>query len=174
MSEYPQLPQPGDFAVLPISGPVGKLIALGERLNGDAFTQYQHAVVYVGNGQTMGAYPGGAHIRPLPAQENGWLWSHVNLTEAERAAIVNSALACQGIRYSALDYFALAAHRLEIPAPGLRDYIEDTRHLICSQLVDFCYMSAGVHLFNDNRWPGYVTPASLAFVIEHPEGIVRG
>jgi hypothetical protein len=34
--------------------------------------------------------------------------------------------------------------------------------MICSQLVDFCYAKAGVRLFADNRWEGYVTPADLA------------
>lgn len=173
--------QIGDFAVIPVAGSVGRLISLGEWLNGSAFGHYDHAEVYVGMadanaplGYTMGAYPGGAALVPVSQNQIGWLWStgHIALTEVQRAAIVDNALACKGIPYSALDYFALAAHRLHIPSPGLRDYIQDTRHLICSQLVDLCYCNAGVHLFSDGRWPGYVTPADLAYVIRHPEGIV--
>lgn len=162
-------PQPGDFAVIPISGPVGTLISIGEFLNGSGFGRYDHAEIYVGNNMTLGAYPGGASLVPVPVVQDGWLWStgHIQLTEAQRAAIVNNAMACKGIPYSALDYFALAAHHFHIPAPDLKNYIQSSKHMICSQLVDFCYMNAGVHLFNDNRWPGYVTPADLAQVILH-------
>jgi hypothetical protein len=171
-------PQPGDFAVLPIQGQVGKLISIGEWLDGSGFTDYDHAVIYVGGNQTMGAYPGGAALEtlpfPIPDVSDGWLWStgHITLSDVQRTQIVANALACKNIPYSALDYFALAAHRLDIPVPGLKHYIGDTGHLICSQLVDLCYDKAGVHLFNDERWPGYVTPANLADVILHPDTIV--
>jgi hypothetical protein len=171
----------GDFAVIPISGNVGKLISFGEWLNGDGFGAYDHAEIYVGMadanaplGYTMGAYPGGATLVPVPQDQTGWLWStgHINLTDDQRSKIVQNALACKGIPYSGLDYFALATHRLHVPAPFLKTYIASTKHLICSQLVDLCYDNAGVHLFNDNRWPGYVTPADLANVILHPEQVV--
>lgn len=170
---------PGDYACRNMGGTPGKLISVGEWLNGNGFSIYDHAEVYVGladkagpYGYTMGAYPGGAHLVALQECQvaepgkYGFLWSSgkILLTDAERTAIVSCAMACKGIPYSALDYFALAAHRLHIPVPGLRDYIKDTRHLICSELVDFCYMTAGVHLFH-NVWQGYVTPAMLANLI---------
>lgn len=166
--------QPGDFICLPIAGEVGKLISIGEWLNGDAFGRFDHAEIYVGMadpnaplGYTMGAYPGGARLYPVPGNQEGWLWSSgkIALTDAQRAAIVLKALSCKGVPYSAADYFALAAHRLHIPAPHLKEYIASSGHMICSQLVDWCYMEAGVHLFEDGRWPGYVTPADLAALI---------
>jgi cell wall-associated NlpC family hydrolase len=169
-------PQPGDFAVIPIPGAAGKLISIGEWLNGDGFGDYDHAEIYVGNNQTIGAYPGGAALLGLPEIQSGWLWStgHITLTDAERAGIVSQAMACRGVPYSSLDYFALAAHRLHIPAPLLKNYVASTKHMICSQLVDYCFMQAGVHLFTDGRWPGYVTPANLAAVINgNGTGIVR-
>jgi hypothetical protein len=120
----------------------------------------------------MGAQPGGARLAPLRlAQYTGkdadWLWSSgkIKLTDDQRRAIVAQALACKGIPYSAADYFALAAHRLHIPAPQLKDYISTSQHMICSQLVDWCYLNSGVHLFSDGRWVGYVTPADLAGLI---------
>jgi hypothetical protein len=171
--------QPGDFCCVPISGPVGKLISLGEWLDGSGFTRYDHAEIYVGmadaNGQhgyTFGAYPGGATLVPLqqPAQQlSGALWSsgHILLTPDQRTLIVNNALALKGTPYSSLDYFAIAAHRFNLPLPLLKEYVASTKHMICSQLVDYVYMESGIHLFNDGRWPGYVTPANLAVVIEN-------
>src|SRR5215469_4917221 len=161
------MPEIGDFAVIPISGPVGKLISIGEWLNGSAFGAYDHAEIYMGNNQTMGAYPGGAHLVDLPQDQTGWLWStgHITLTEVQRNNIYLNAMECQGIPYGWADYFYLAALRLHLPAPGYKAYMSDPKYLICSQLVDYCYMKSGVHLFNNNRLPGAVTPADLAKVI---------
>jgi hypothetical protein len=39
--------------------------------------------------------------------------------------------------------------------------------MICSQLVDEAYLRAGVHLFDDGRDPGDVTPGDLLYVIAH-------
>ena len=172
-------PQPGDYACRQMGGEAGKLISIGEFLDGDGFSIYDHGEIFVGSpdknapyGYTMGAYPGGAKLVPLQFDQlnngNGFLWSagHIPLTDAQRAVIVSFTVACKGIPYSAADYFALVAHRLHIPVPGLKQYIASSGHMICSQLVDYCYMRAGVHLFTDGRWPGYVTPADLANLLE--------
>lgn len=173
-------PQPGDFACVHTRGNTGVLITIGEFLNGTPDTSwYDHACIYVGSadaqapyGYVMGAQPGGARLDPLrQAQYSGkdadWLWSSgkIKLTDPQRKGIVASALACKGIPYSAADYFALAAHRFHIPVPALKAYIQNSKHLICSQLVDFCYLNNNVHLFNDGRWEGDVTPADLAGLI---------
>jgi hypothetical protein len=65
------------------------------------------------------------------------------------------------VGYSYLDYVALAFHSLHIPFPGLKNYIASTRHMTCSQLVDQAEKDAGVQLFKDGRWPGYVMPSDL-------------
>lgn len=173
-------PEPGDFAVVAVGGAGGVLIGLGERLNGDAFSAYQHAFVYVGDGYVIEAESGGARRR----QVNGWpdrpefvtpgqltAWSTGQLgpltpSADQRTRICAAAEGYVGTPYSWLDYFAIAAHRLHLPVPGLKGYIASTGHMICSQLVDQCYADAGVHLFADGRWPGYVTPADLAALIE--------
>lgn len=171
--------QPGDFCVVPISGAVGKLISFGEWLNGSAFADYDHAEIFVGNpagysqslyGYTLGAYPGGAEVLPLasaPKQIPNSLWSagYFYLSDHDREIIVSSALALKGTPYSALDYFALAAHHFHLPVPLLKHYIDSTKHMICSQLVDYVYLEANIHLFEDGRWPGFVTPADLAKLI---------
>jgi len=171
------MPDVGDFCCIPIKGAVGRLISLGEWVNGDGFGDYDHAEVYVGMpdinapyGYTFGAYPGGAAYVPLscPADKlPGAVWStgRIELTATQRADILKYCAASKGIGYSAADYFALAAHRLHFPAPGLKHYIASSGHMICSQVVDFIYMKSKKYLFNDNRWPGYVTPAELAKLI---------
>lgn len=173
------LPEPGDFACVHTAGDTGMLITIGEYLNrdGSRASYFDHAEIYIGQpdsaapyGYTMGAYPGGARLVPLSQSQvadsisPGHLWStgKITLTGEQRQRIVALALACQGIGYSWADYLALAAHRLHVPVPGLKEYIASSGHMICSQMVDWCYMQAGVHLFTDGRWPGYVTPAALA------------
>jgi hypothetical protein len=172
-------PQIGDFACVHEKGDTGTLITIGQFLNGSHTEWYDHACVYVGmpdkdapQGYVMGAQPGGARLAPVryaqyTGKDNNWLWStgKIEMTSAQRAQIVVNALACKGIGYSPADYFALAAHRLKIPAPQLKDFIADSGHMICSQLVDWCYLKAGVHLFTDGRWEGYVTPSDLAGLI---------
>lgn len=174
----------GDLVCTPIGGETGDLIDLGEWLCGDGFHKWAHTELYVGEidgvPSTFSAYPGGATTRPLPpvAEQVDWLWStgHIELTDEQRQGIVATALSLKGTPYSALDYFALAGHHLHIPDPDheLEDYIKSTKHMICSQICDYAYMMNGVHLFNDNRWAGYVMPADIGKVILHPEGIVYG
>jgi hypothetical protein len=164
-------PRPGDFAAVPVHGEVGRLIAFGEKLNGDkAFGKYQHALVYLGEGNVLQAQPGGAVIVPKPIVVDGiWSTGVIDIPDAKRARVPDLAQRFVGVPYSALDYFALAAHRLSIPVPGLRGYIGSTRSMICSQLVDEFMLELGIHLFRDGRWPGYVTPAALAGRLLYPE-----
>lgn len=173
-------PVPGDFACIHTRGDVGTLITIGQFLNGTPdYSWWDHACIFVGGadvaspyGYVMGAQPSGARLDPLrQAQFTGkdadWLWSSgkLKLTDDQRRAIVAQAIACKGIGYSWADYLALAAHRFHIPAPHLKNYIASSKSMICSTLVDFCYMNAGVKLFDDGRWQGDVTPADLASLL---------
>lgn len=162
-------PQPGDFAVVRLDGRVGRLIRLGQWLNGDGFADYEHAFVYVGDRMVVEAEPGGARWTPLAAYGGRpilWSTGRIDLTGAQRNSVVAAAERYVDTPYSFLDYLELSAHRLRLPLPGLRRYIADSRHLICSQLVDQAYADVGVHLFRDGRWPGYVTPADLAKLVQ--------
>jgi len=149
-----------------MDGGVGRLIRIGQWLNGDGFADYEHAFVYLGGGQLVEAQPGGAELRPLSVYDGRpalWSTGRYALTDAQRAAIAAAARGYIGVPYSAADYVALAAHRFHLPVgPLIKGYVASSRHMICSQLVDQCYLDAGVHLFSDGRWPGYVTPADLA------------
>jgi hypothetical protein len=157
-------PIAGDFGVVHMDGDSGKWIHIGEMLNGDGFANYEHAFVYVGNGMIVEAEPGGAQLAKYHYENVLWSTDRIALSNEERFMICNSARSYVGVPYSAADYFAIAAKRLKLGVlvPGLKAYVASSKHMICSQLVDQCYSDAGVHLFQDGRWPGYVTPAALA------------
>ncbi|MCC9311671.1 hypothetical protein LN042_32180 [Kitasatospora sp. RB6PN24] len=149
-----------------ITGEVGRLIRIGQWLNGDGYADYEHAFILVGDDMVVEAQPGGARQTPLATYQDRpirWSSGRVPLTNDQRAAIVSAAHRYLGVPYSFLDYLALATHRFRLPGNGLlKGFVADTRHQICSQLVDQCYRDAGVNLFSDGRWTGYVTPADLA------------
>jgi cell wall-associated NlpC family hydrolase len=147
-----------------VSGAVGIGIRIGQWLNGDGFKNYEHAFIYIGAGQIVEAEPGGARVAQLDEYRGRKIaWSTITLTDPQRARVVMEARvqASNKVGYSYLDYLAIAAHRFHLPIPGLRSYIANSGHQICSQLVDWCWNKADVHLFRDNRWEGYVDPEEL-------------
>jgi hypothetical protein len=161
-------PLPGDFCCCNVAGDIGGFIHLGQKLSGGPYSQYEHVFVYIGDGLAVQAEPGGAkEVKcPNPARQ---LWStgSIKPTDDERRRIVTSArmYAQSKVPYSFLDYAAIFAHQEHLNLPGVRQYISHTGHMICSQLVDQCYFNAGHHLFIDGRWPGYVRPSDMAWVI---------
>ena len=160
---------PGDFRLMPVAGGVGKFIRFGQWSIGDKSVPYQHAHVYLGNNLFMDAEPGGANIRNYPdldAPNTFWSTDIIMLNDTQRSFIVDAAYGYKGTPYSFLDYEAILLHHLRIPIPDLQNYIKTHKHMICSQLVDRCYQDAGIHLFKDNRWPGYVTPADLYWMLK--------
>lgn len=162
-------PGPGDFGLVAITGRVGTLIRVLQWLNGDGWSGYQHAFVVLDDGTLLEAEPGGARVMPLSEYDGTDVtFSSWTLTDVQRADIVRIARSLVGTPYSALDYAALALHRFRIPAPWLRRYIASRGHLICSQLVDLVYHDAGVELFTDGRWPGFITPGDLIPVLTGP------
>ena len=180
------VPQPGDFVCIPVAGGFGTAIEAGQYLAEKLQRQpahllaYDHAEIYVGQpdkagpcGYTCSAYPdngsadGRTGKRPLPCPPEklpGSIWSSgtIPLTQSQRTAIVAWCEMRPSVSYSWPDYGAIAAHALHLPVPGLRDYIAGSASMICSQYSDSAYADTGVHLFSDNRWPGYCTPGDLA------------
>jgi cell wall-associated NlpC family hydrolase len=167
---------PGDFLLVSFDGKDpnfsdvhawllnGGLIRIGQWLNGDGFAQYEHAAIYVGNGQIVEAQNTGTAIADAhryDSLDTFWSTGIIDLTDAERSAIVAAAKGYVGTPYSWTDYFALAARRLHLwPANAmLENYVKSTKHMICSQVVAQCYSDAKHPLFN--RWPGDVTPGDL-------------
>lgn len=153
-------PGMGYIGLTGISGGVGRGIRFGQWLNGNGWSDYQHAFVHVGEGRIVEAEPGGAiesYLSRYAEETVRWLRCPVDRGPAVAAA----ARSLLGTPYSFLDYGAIALHRLHIPAPHLKAYITTSRHEICSQLCDDAAMRGGWHLFKDHRWPGYVTPGDL-------------
>jgi len=155
-------PLPGTIGLTPIAGNTGRLIQLGQWLNGEGFEAWEHAFVLLPGNNILEAEPGGARIVPLVYTRVYWCHNIRKLLGSPSDELLNAtAESLKGTPYSALDYAALALHRLHIPAPWLKSYIASTGHEICSQLDDDYYNRLAAHIFTDQRWPGYVTPASL-------------
>ncbi|WP_425837400.1 hypothetical protein [Streptomyces fractus] len=155
-------PQPGDFALTKITRLSGAAISAGQWLVGDG-APVQHAFVYVGNGEIVQAMPGGAELIRLEDASEPVVWStgRIPLTAAERMRVCGAARGLVGTPYSFMDYVSIALAFYRIRPRWVRDFVTDTGHLICSQLVDEAYLRAGVHLFDDGRIPGDVTPGDL-------------
>lgn len=187
MRSQPGDPRPGDFCLVTVAPwYVNWGIRIGEALYGDGFTEqvrradgsityvgFSHAFVVIGPDQVIEAEPGGARLAALaPYRDNclggKFVSSSWDLTDGQRDLICANAYRHLKRPYSELDYFALAAKRLHIPVPGLRTYIADSGHEICSQQVDDIYLESDLHMFDDGRWPGYVTPMGLFAALAGP------
>lgn len=164
-------PMPGDFALTKITGLTGAFVSAGQWLVGDG-APVQHAFIYVGNGEIIQAMPGGAELIRLEDASEPVVWStgRIALTAAERMRIVGAARGLVGTPYSFLDYGSIALAYYKIRPRWVRDFVADSGHLICSQLVDEAYLRAGVHLFDDGRIPGDVTPGDL-WKLLHPKRV---
>lgn len=167
LASTPYAPRPGDIGLTQIGGLLGVFVTLGQWINGD-LSPFTHAFIYLGGGEVMEGQPGGARISPLSRYADKYVrysrW--VPLTDEERANIVKVALVMRGTPYSYADYLALALVRLHIRPKRLLDYVASSNHMICSQLVDYVYCKAGVHLFSDGRPSQDVTPGDLDRVLD--------
>jgi uncharacterized protein YycO len=160
MATVPSNARPGDFGLVPMGGETGKVIRVLQYLDGTGFANYEHAFLYIGNGEIIEATPKGALRLPCHYGNNVY-WSSgiINPTPLERTDIVDAGISFVGTPYSFVDYASLVAKRLHIPAIGLDDYIASTGHMICSQLVAASYDKGGYPLFA--TWTGNVTPGDL-------------
>jgi hypothetical protein len=167
-----RIPQPGDFFLgqiqgRTVAGRTRRWVELGQWIIDDT-SQYSHAGCVIDGGRIIEAMPGGARIGWLDALAKPVAFSSWDLTEEQRTQLVITARAFEGVPYSFLDYGALALHAHGLDSAWLRDYIDDTGHMICSQLVDHWYTTNGLHPFQDGRWPGYVTPGDLNRALDGP------
>lgn len=154
-------PSVGLIGLTPISGNVGKLIEIGQWLDGSGFQRWEHAFISIGGGLIVEAEPGGARVGNV-SEYSDIYWCDRLLTLGTALQIGATAAYAKsyvGVPYSFLDYFALASQRLHLPHALLQKYVADTGHMICSQLVARAYWDAGAPIYT--TWTGYVTPADL-------------
>jgi hypothetical protein len=174
--------KPGDWCVVNtgsrVSAPIEILEYVSDRASGytdPEISQWDHAVMCVAVNDTgigiVEAEPGGARLTGWHYEDRPYKWSTgiITMNAACAQAAVRYSQAGPwgktGVPYSGLDYAALTLHALHIPFPGLQQFIANSHHMICSQLVDQCAQDGGVHLFDDGRWPGYVKPSDLGFLL---------
>lgn len=188
MTEPTPTPLPGSFGLSQISGPVGWLVWLGQLLAGDA-SRWTHAWLILDDGQIIEGQPGGAKIERLadryahreivftdkPVQDAVERWKAgqaalgnvitvrelIQYEESLRARIVATGQQYENTSYGWLNYLYIGLKRLGLEAAWLRKKITDDRSQICSQLIDTVYMEVDIHLFDDGRWSGEVTPGDL-------------
>lgn len=162
-------PEYGDFGVVATKGKLLDRIA-ARLIRWDTDSPVNHAFIYIGGGQIIEA---ANTVRVgWAAEYEDILWSTGRLpaeltpTDRQRDAIVNAAAYMLGERYNWLDIVAigLAQKRLgqlvDDRTWWAKRLSKDGRE-ICSQLVDDAYNQAGVHLFQDGRLPGLVSPGDL-------------
>lgn len=179
---------PGAFFLTTVDGWTGRWVAAAQAFVRGG-SQFTHAGLVLDRGQLLEAQPGGAIIssveklsdyaeqgRPLMVCDRPvrrWLAEHSMTPYTEqvlRAEICDKARYLEGVPYSFLDYLALAMAEWKLPGwEMVRDRVESSQHLICSALVDRAYCWAGVHLFDDGRLSGDVTPGDLhAWALANP------
>jgi len=161
-------PRPGDFAVVDTGRRTTRAVRLLKALSRGGFTMFDHAVICSrvrrdGTVYIVEAMPSGARENVWHYDDHDHLWSTGVVKTSPKAG--KAALAYVSAPYTWLDYAALSAHTWHLWAPGVKHYVGSAKHLISSQLVDRAERDAGVHLFADRRWPGYVRPADLAELI---------
>lgn len=171
-------PPPGSFGLSIIGGKTGRYVAAGQAFTGDG-SKYTHAFLVVDKGEIVEAMPQGARVYPLKHRTDdpgGIVWTDapvqnalLDFPEESRAAveaglrerIIYEARSLEGTKYNFADYLYLALAHFGIKARWLRNRIDDSGHMICSQLVDEVYRRVGINLFDDGRLPMDVTPGDL-------------
>jgi cell wall-associated NlpC family hydrolase len=169
-----QRPEPGDFGVVATAGPwldrtAARIIRWGTN------SPVNHAFVYIGNGKIVEAV---RRVRIGYTDEyDDITWSTGRLPErltpstSQRDEIVTSAMGMVGDKYNILDILAIGIAQKRIDPDRMTHWahtppwyvrrLNANHREICSQVVDAVYLAAGLHLFDDGRLPGLVSPGDL-------------
>lgn len=166
-------PQPGDLGLVITHGLGSDLIRLGDRIESWRkhleHEPYNHVIVAVTPRQAVQAEPHGANMVNIDAYPATTWYTWPGITGAQRQAVSFAARKLVGIGYSWLDIGALTLDCLgwdvqrddgKLTLVGRRINRHD--RLVCSALGDLAYQEAGLHLYDDGRLPGEVTPGDVA------------
>lgn len=148
-------PQYGDYGVVKTGGFFGKLIRLG------TVSRWNHAFIYVGNGQIVGADPTGVAVSPLSNYPKVAWNKHEVLTPEQRDSIVSHALQAIGRPYNfgIIAMLAFRALGVKIFPMKFINFLAKHDGYICSELVAECYAQAGVPICET---PDLCNPGDLA------------
>jgi hypothetical protein len=145
----------GQFGVVRTNGIVAWGIRLGTR------SQVNHAfLVLDDNGTIIEAEPQGARLSHLSHYPDA-VMSHLELTPEQQQHVVAAGRALRDTPYNWLDIVGLGLLSLGLRWRWLQTRAQSSKTLICSQLVDRVYDLAGIHLYDDGRPDGEVTPGDL-------------
>lgn len=148
----------GQVMLISTSGKIGRLVQFMDD------SHYNHMTVAINEFECVSAEPGGARIRLISEYDNDVVaWSQFELTTEQRDRIVMWSFEHLDTPYDYLGFVAIAITKLLGPfAPRwLLRYIATRDRLVCSYLVDLALQAGGIHLFNDHRPRGAVTPGSF-------------
>lgn len=163
-------PPVGTIGLTHVASWLHPAIRLGQAAAGD-WSEWTHAFVVIDRAEVFEARPGGARIVPLTdylefKQRTGvpvfWLYGWPPATPAQLSRLDEAARSLVGAGYSWLDYVSIAALRFGLRPRWIRHRVATSGRLICSQAVDTLYRRVGVHLFDDGRESGDVTPGDIA------------
>jgi len=151
-------PQLGDYGIVQTNGFIGWLIQLG------TLTKYNHAFIYIGDGQIIEATPRhGVVVSPVSKYENIAWNQHEPKSDEQRVGLCVQAHIHLGNKYSFLDYFAIILRILRFNAPNWLIYsLDKSPDVICSQLVAAIYRACGFTV-DGERPDFYITPSDLIY-----------
>lgn len=153
------VPKAGDIGISSSTGPIGNTIRWAQkRLGSPSFIT--HAFIVLESGFVLEGAPKGARFNRLENYPNA-IFSQFDLTDDQRKAIWIEAVKMHGTQYSWLDHVALGATHFNIKPEPIRNRVENSGKMICSQLCAEAYRRAGVELFPDKRLSLDVIPADL-------------
>jgi len=150
-------PRVGDYGVVKTNGFFGKLIRLG------TMSRWNHAFIYIGDGQIVEATPGGVIISPVSKYPLIAWNQHEPLSDGTREVIKANAIALVGKAYSFLTIALLAFRILGVKALSnskVMGYMAQKEGYICSELVEECYDKANYVLLN--KFDYLVVPGDLS------------
>lgn len=164
------MPPAGTIGLTHVAGLLHPAIRLGQALAGD-WSQWTHAFVVIDQDQMFEARPGGARLVNLDTYladriADGvpvfWLYGWPKASTWQIDDLAATARTLVGTPYGWADYACLALLGAGLKPKWLRKRVADSGRLICSQAVDELWLRVGVHLFDDGREAGDVTPGDLA------------
>jgi hypothetical protein len=166
---------PASMFLTRIPGRTGWWVGTAQALLGMP-SEWTHTGIVGPQGTTFEAAPGGDALQGRPHivcdapvhMALAGIWTDMEVRDEYernlREAVVFAARELLGTPYSFLDYVALALYHLAPKAritALVRKRVEDSKHLICSAFVDRVMDRAGIHLYDDGRLSGDVTPSDL-------------